>query len=144
MGQKLPPEDQAKRNNMNILGIDFGTKRIGLAWVQIGLDVILPFGVVEQISGQTIPEKLLSLIEKENINTLVIGLPLTLEDGTENPNTKRVRVFGDAVQKATGLPIVFVDERLTSFEADEMGGEASRDEKAAMVILQEYMQEHHS
>ena len=46
MGQKSPPEDQAKRNNMNILGIDFGTKRIGLAWVQIGLDVILPFGVV--------------------------------------------------------------------------------------------------
>jgi len=128
---------------MNILGIDYGQKNIGLAWMQEGLDVVLPFGVIqveknkEQAIDQQIKE-LKTLIEEQNIGIVVIGLPLTLEDGAENGNTQRVRAFGDSVKKKIGLPVTYVDERLTSFEADQMGGDASRDEKAAMVILQTY------
>lgn len=120
---------------MNILGIDFGTKNIGLAWVQEGLDVVLPYGVIpaDNIS------QLYTLIKEEGIAKLVIGLPVTLEDGSENANTARVRTFGELLAQDTGLPVVYIDERLSSFEADTMGGEASRDEKAAMVILQEYL-----
>lgn len=124
--------------NMNILGIDFGTKHIGLAWVQEGLDVVLPFGRIQ--NSKLIIQNLQDLIQKENIGKVVVGLPLTLEDGSENANTKRVRTFGEELQAATSLPVEYADERLTSFEADQMGGKASRDEKAAMVILQEYLQ----
>lgn len=123
---------------MNILGIDFGQKNIGLAWMQEGLDLILPYGNIRQNKREDIPSELLRLIKEEGIHKIVLGLPLTLDDGTENLNTKRVRAFGSALAEASELPVVFVDERLSSQAADDMGGEASRDEKAAMVILQNY------
>jgi len=117
---------------MNILGIDYGKKRIGLAWVQGGLDVVLPFGVTEE-------EGLPGLIKEEKIGKAVVGLPLGL-DGGENDNTKRVRKFVDVLKMQTGIPVEFVDERFTSQQADRMeGGTATRDEKSAMVILQSYL-----
>jgi len=123
---------------MNVIALDYGTKRIGLAWMQSGLDVVLPFGIIANKDIETTMKEIVSLIKEEHINLLIIGLPVTLEDGTENSNTKRVRAFADILKKHISIPIEFVDERLSSFEADEMGGSASRDEKAAMVILSTY------
>jgi len=127
--------DQEKKNNMNILGVDYGTKRIGLAWVQSGLDVVLPFGVVRNL------DELVQTIKKEKIDKVVFGLPLDLETMEENFNTRRIRKFADEVKKATNLEIEFADERLTTAEAMQMGGEATLDEKAAMLILQTYLEE---
>lgn len=124
---------------MNILGIDFGQKRIGLAWMQVGLDVILPFGVVQKTPDEVVPAELVELIKTERINKVVIGLPLGME-GEENTNTKRVRGFGEALQKQVDVPIEFIDERFTTHEANRMGGVASADEKAAMLILESYNQ----
>ncbi len=127
-----------RTSSMNILGIDYGQKNIGLAWMQLGLDVVLPFGrMTEKVPEKQI-EKIVSLIKEEKINRVAIGLPLTLEDGTENKNTERVRAFGEKIEEAAGVPVVYVDERLSSFEADDMGGDVTRDEKAAMVILETY------
>lgn len=123
---------------MNILGIDYGEKRIGLAWCQEGLDLVLPFGVIQKEKGDIGKEALKTLIEKERIDTIIFGLPIGL-DGTENENTKKIRAFADELKKETSVPIAFVDERFTSQQADRMGGDASRDEKAAMVILQSYL-----
>lgn len=123
---------------MNILGIDFGTKRIGLAWMQEGLDVVLPYGRIEQVNEQQTIEELYTLVNQEHIAKIVIGLPLTLEDGSENAHTKKIRRFAQVLHEKISLPVVFIDERLSSFQADDMGGEASRDEKAAMVILENY------
>lgn len=118
---------------MNILAIDYGDKRIGLAWAQMGLDVILPYGL---ITGGI--KELAALIKKEHIDKLVIGLPIGLSS-EENRNTEKVRKFADKLKKETDLPIEFVDERFSSAQADSMGGEVSRDEKSAMVILQSYI-----
>ncbi|MFZ2189933.1 MAG: Holliday junction resolvase RuvX [Candidatus Magasanikiibacteriota bacterium] len=118
---------------MNILGVDYGRKRIGLAWAQTGLDVVLPFGVVGN------KDELVELIKKEKINKVIFGLPLGLEDSSENDNTRRIRKFADEVKKATNLEIDFADERLTTVEAEEMGGGVSLDEKAAMLILQTWL-----
>tara|TARA_Y100001970_G_scaffold64570_1_gene82647 strand:+ start:225 stop:614 length:390 start_codon:yes stop_codon:yes gene_type:complete len=126
---------------MNILGIDFGTRRIGLAWMQTGLDIILPFGVIERGKSTGVPSELLERVKTENITKIVIGLPYTLEDKSENKNTARVRAFAKELEELSGVTVVFTDERLTSFEADTMGGEASRDEKAAMAILETYVDE---
>ncbi len=120
---------------MNILGVDYGRKRIGLAWVQEGLDVVLPYGVVGSL------KELVDLIEVEKIDKVVFGLPLTLEDLSENANTKRIRNFADEVKKQTGVEIDFADERLTTSEAMQMGGDATLDEKSAMLILETYLEE---
>ncbi|MDP2692462.1 MAG: Holliday junction resolvase RuvX [bacterium] len=117
---------------MNILGIDYGKKRIGLAWVQVGLDVVLPYGIVGNI------DELVELIKREGINKLVVGMPIGL-DGNENDNTARVRKFAEELINKTKLPLEFVDERFSSRQADSMGGDVSRDEKSAMVILQSYL-----
>jgi len=117
---------------MNILSIDYGKKRIGLAWVQEGLDVVLPYGVVKNM------EELTELIIKEKIDKLIVGFPVGLDD-KENANTKIVKEFALELKKKVNLPLEFVDERFSSAQADSMGGEVSRDEKAAMVILQSYL-----
>ncbi len=118
---------------MNILGVDYGRKRIGLAWMQTGLDVILPYGLVPSL------DQLVKLIKKEKIDKVVLGLPLGLENMGENENTKRIRKFADELKKQTGVEVDFADERLTTAEAMEMGGGVSLDEKAAMLILQTYL-----
>ncbi|OGH72268.1 MAG: hypothetical protein A3I93_03590 [Candidatus Magasanikbacteria bacterium RIFCSPLOWO2_02_FULL_43_22] len=85
--------------------------------------------------------ELVNLIKKEKIDKIVIGLPLGL-DGKENNNTTRVRKFVDDLKKEIKIPVDFVDERFTSAQADRMDGGmagASRDEKAAMVILESYL-----
>lgn len=124
---------------MNILGVDFGTKRIGLAWVNKDLGVVLPYG---QIRGKDREEMLLNLakfIKEEKIDKVVFGLPLTL-GGQESPNSRRVRTFVDELKKIINVQVDFYDERLSSFAADQMEGEASRDEKAAMIILTDYLE----
>ena len=123
---------------MNVLGIDYGKKRIGLAWVDTDLGVILPFGKILTTKGEFISKELIDLIEKEKANKIIIGLPIGL-DGKENENTKNVRKFGKELEIKVDLPIEFIDERFTSRQADAMGGGVSRDEKAAMLILESYL-----
>ena len=120
---------------MNILAIDYGKKRIGLAWMQTGLDIVLPFGTVNSL------EETIELIKKEKIDKVIFGLPFDLKSIEENDNTKRIRKFAEKVKKETEEEIDFADERFTTAEAREMGGDASLDEKAAMLILQTYLEE---
>ncbi|MBI2990490.1 MAG: Holliday junction resolvase RuvX [Candidatus Magasanikbacteria bacterium] len=130
---------------MNILGIDFGTKKCGLAWLQKGLDVVLPFGIIEEDSKfkpglkprESIKAQLLRIIKDENIGMMVFGLPFG-PDGSENDNTRRVRAFAEELKKELKVPVEFVGEEFTSQEAAGMGGDASLDEKAAMLILEAY------
>jgi putative Holliday junction resolvase len=123
---------------MNILGIDYGKKRSGLAWVQSGLDVVLPFGQVKAGDAGVQAQKIADVVEQEHIDRIVIGFPLGL-DGKENENTKRVRAFAAMLEGLTAVPIELVDERFTTAEANRMGGDVSPDEKAAMLIVQSYL-----
>ncbi|MBI5728466.1 MAG: Holliday junction resolvase RuvX [Candidatus Magasanikbacteria bacterium] len=121
---------------MNLLAIDYGSKNIGLAWVNTAVGVVLPFG---QIKNQKFKiQSLLELVERERIDMIVLGLPLGL-DGQENKNTKIVRSFAAELKRVVTVPVEFIDERFTSAQADRMESDGvSRDEKAAMVILQTY------
>lgn len=124
---------------MNILAIDFGTKRLGLAWSDTTLGVVLPYGLIE---GDTMPHKvtaLANLLKKERIDKIVVGYPLGT-DGKENKNTERVQKFVFELQKQTTLPIDYHDERFSSYGADSMGEGVTRDERSAMFILEGYLQ----
>lgn len=126
---------------MNILAIDYGSKNIGLAWCQKELGVVLPFGQLKDYKIERLKDYLVNLIEKEKVDKVIVGLPVGL-DGKENENTKKIRKFVSELKNQIDVPVDFVDERFTSAQADSMGGGtggASRDEKAAMVILQSYL-----
>jgi len=123
---------------MNILAIDYGSKNIGLAWCQMGVDLILPYGVVKNQKSKVISQ-LVEMIESEKIDLVVVGLPVGL-DGGENENTQMIREFGKELAEASGKKIEFVDERFTSQQADNTMGDVSRDEKSAMIILESYLE----
>lgn len=124
---------------MNILAIDYGTKRVGLSWSDTTLGVILPFGVVEKPSLKEKVRELKKILDKENIQRIVVGFPLGLK-GEENKNTERVKKFVFELQKNIDIEIEYQDERFSSIGADELGGGVSRDERAAMLILEGYLQ----
>jgi len=121
---------------MNMLGIDVGTKRIGLARVQTGLDVVLPFGVVAAADAF---EKISALVGDEHIETIVVGFPVGL-DGKASDMSDRVQTFVATLKQQVSVPVVCIDERFTTAQAQRMGGDASSDEKAAMLILQMYLE----
>ncbi len=128
-----------KNKSVNILAIDYGTKRLGLAWSDTTLGVVLPYGIVE---GDTLPRKvtaLANLLKKEHIDQIVIGFPLGT-NGEENTNTERVKKFVFELQKSITLPVEYHDERFSSYGADAMGEGVSRDERSAMFILEGYLQ----
>lgn len=125
---------------MNILGIDFGTKNIGLAWVDTGFGAVLPYGLIKDEKGKTKLAQLAELIKKERIEKVVIGLPMNLRGGDkENKNTERIREFAGEIKDLVDVPVEFMNEMFTSQQADRMGDGVSRDEKSAMIILEDYL-----
>ena len=124
---------------MNILAIDFGTKNIGLAWCDTGVGVVLPYGRIKNEELRMKNKELVNLIEKEKINKIVVGLPVGL-DGKENANTARVKKFVEEFKAQIDVPVEFFDERFSSQQADRMGDGVSRDEKSAMVVLEDYLE----
>ena len=124
---------------MNILGVDFGTKRIGLAWANKEVGVVLPYGQIRGADREEMMLKLAKFIKEEKIDKVVFGLPLSLV-GEESSNSRRVREFVDELKKNIDVPVDFYDERYSSFAADQMEGGTTRDEKAAMIILTDYLE----
>lgn len=118
---------------MNILAVDFGTKNIGLAWCDTGIGAPLPFGVSKNIGD------LVKIIKNEKIDKIIVGLPVGM-DGKENANTDRVKKFGLELQNLVDISVEYFDERLSSQAADRMEGGVTRDEKAAMIILEDWLQ----
>lgn len=132
---------------MNLLALDYGTRRVGVAGgdTQICLATPLPF-----LSAQPWPEFLEALkriIAARRIEKILIGLPLRM-DGSEGTAAQAARAFGEKVGAATGLPVEFSDERLSSVEAHQRLREAGRDARsartrvdsaAAAILLQDYL-----
>ena len=129
------------------LGLDVGRKRIGVAGCdRLGISV---HGITTIIrtSWQADMAELRALILERNIDTLVMGLPYNM-DGSLGYQAKQVQKFAYSATKQLGMILEFVDERLTSFEAEEMmrsQGISTRrnkemiDRKAAALILQQWL-----
>ncbi|MBI2443729.1 MAG: Holliday junction resolvase RuvX [Candidatus Magasanikbacteria bacterium] len=125
---------------MKLLGIDYGTKRIGLAWADTTLSAVLPFGVIAKQTAAAPLKEIQELIVNESIGKVIVGFPLGL-DGQENRNTDRVKQFAFTLQKALNIPVELFDERFTSQLADRLArSDVSRDELAATAILEGYLE----
>ncbi|MCX6798144.1 MAG: Holliday junction resolvase RuvX [Candidatus Falkowbacteria bacterium] len=120
---------------MTYLGIDWGEKRIGLALAEAETRLALPFKTVDNLG------EIIRTIEQRDVSIIVLGLPLKLSGlGEINPEWQK---FKDELEASTNLPVALIDERLSSKGADALIGsksdKASRDEIAAAIILQEYL-----
>lgn len=133
---------------MRILGLDIGEKRIGVAISDPAERVATPVTVLDarRVLGDGADLRRL-LGDYEDVELVVVGLPRSM-DGTEGPQAARTRVAAERIAGFTGLEIRFVDERLSSAEAErrmaETGADArarrgSVDMVAASILLQAYL-----
>lgn len=131
---------------MRYLAIDYGAKRTGLAVCDANELVVSPLSVLE--GPRNLAERIAQVVEAENIETVVVGWPLNM-DGSEGPQAQEVRAFAERMRKRVGVPVVFQDERLSSFGAEEKLRETGlskakrrqrRDALAAAEILRAFLE----
>ncbi len=121
-----------------VLGLDIGDARTGLASASV--IARLPEPIETLLSLDSLFEQLLLIIEREQAELIVIGLPRNMQ-GEETQQSKKIRTVGDKIAKVSGKPIVFVDESLSSRRADELLKTykgASQDSISACFILKEF------
>lgn len=130
-----------------ILGLDLGSKTIGLATADFTRQIATPRHTIARAKFTQDAEALLGFAVQEQIGLLVIGLPLNM-DGTEGPRCQSSRAFVRNLQKLTPLPVVFWDERLSTvavtrvmLEADLSRAKRAEhvDKLAAAYILQSFL-----
>lgn len=104
---------------MRYLAIDHGQKRTGLAISDASETLVSPHMVIQTTSQKELLRRVLEVLTAEDIDAIVIGLPLNM-DGSEGPRAKHVRQFVDVLGQHTDCPVLFQDERLSTFEADHL------------------------
>lgn len=138
---------------MRIFAVDYGRRRIGLAVCDAlgitvrGLDTVVRRGTAEEAAASVA----LEVRNAGGVERLVVGLPLHA-DGHESEMSAEARAFGETLARATGLPVEFYDESLTSWEAEEsLKGrkkslerarrEGDVDRAAAVAILRSFLRD---
>ena len=133
---------------MRWLSIDHGTKKIGLAFSDELEILSSPFEVWPQEESRTL-DRLARLCKEEGVQALAVGLPRH-KDGAESATAPAARAFGEDLAARTGLPVRFVNEHLSSAEAERLLRErgvkpekrkAMLDAAAAAVILSELLED---
>ncbi len=117
------------------LGIDWGEKRIGLAMADSETNIALPLRTVNTLT------EVLEVIEKENIREVIVGHPKKMSgEAADNPSWFN---FIKQLKEKCPCSIMLLDERLSSIAVDALVGEAkdkaNRDDVAATIILQDYL-----
>ena len=129
------------------LAIDFGLKRVGLAAAGPNSTMVFPLKTIFRTTRAAFFEELLATIQEENIEAIVLGLPLDM-DGNEQLISRQVRNFAASLARRVALPIYLENEVLTSFEAKDRLHDAgvfgSRrkkvlDQIAAVAILESFL-----
>jgi putative holliday junction resolvase len=130
------------------LGIDWGEKRIGLAYAdEVGIAVPLPAAVAASKKARL--QHIEAMIEQRGIQMIVCGYPLNM-NGSIGFKAKEVDVFIEAIEKRFRLPVHRIDERLSSHSVEQgLKGQKKKidrrsgeiDSRAAALILQDFIEE---
>ena len=128
-----------------ILGVDFGRKKTGTAFMDMDIKIPFPCRLIEESNARKVKRALMDIIEEKNIDTVVFGLPLS-DEGKESEWCAEIRRFSEFLIKSVKVDIVFVDEYGTSKEADFiLRGKKKKiknkanDLIAATLILENYL-----
>ena len=105
--------------NARLLGLDPGTKTIGLALSDVTLTIATPFDVIRRTKFTRDMERLRQIMAEHDVGALVIGLPISM-DGTEGPRCQSVRQFAANLLETIDAPMAFWDERLSTAAVQRM------------------------
>jgi putative Holliday junction resolvase len=122
------------KRDERLLGLDVGTKTIGLALSDVMRRIATPFETIRRKKFRDDAARLLQLAAAQGVGGLVIGLPLNL-DGSEGPSAQSIRAFVRNLQQLTDLPMTLWDERLSTAAAERMliAADASRKRRAEVI-----------
>lgn len=136
---------------MRALGIDYGERRIGVALSDPTGTIASPLPTLRKRRGKRPPYgRLEEIAEEHGVEAVVMGLPLT-SDGTEDEWTETVRAVGEKIGERLGVPVHYMDERMTSARAErtvrrrlglpkeEREKKERVDAAAAVLILQSWL-----
>ncbi|MGE3832290.1 MAG: Holliday junction resolvase RuvX [Parvibaculaceae bacterium] len=127
-----------------VLGLDLGTKTIGVALSDITRRIASPLETISRTKFTADAQRLLAIADQYKATLFVLGLPLNM-DGSEGPRAQSTRAFARNLSRLTPIPIMFWDERLSTAAVERMLIEADRsrqkraeiiDKLAAAYILQ--------
>jgi putative holliday junction resolvase len=121
-----------------ILALDFGEARCGCALSDPTGTLATPLEAVEQPGTRRGLATIADLVHDREVERVVIGLPLTLS-GEEGPQARATREFATRLAELVDVPIELHDERLTTRQAERMGGGADADSRAAAHMLVSYL-----
>ncbi len=134
---------------ISALGLDVGTKRIGVAGCDRTGLIATGITTIERTRFERDVEQIKQLIGEREVTILVIGLPYSM-DGSLGFQAKQTKKFAKRIAKILQLPVEYTDERLTSYQAEQMIIAENRspsrnkgliDRKAAAIILQQWLDE---
>jgi putative Holliday junction resolvase len=123
---------------VRVLALDHGTVRTGVAVSDPTGTLARPLTVVANVDRDAGFAALLGIIGDEAPERIVVGLPVSL-DGAERDQAARARAFAARLAAAVDIPVALYDERFTSKLADQRGGRAARDARAAATLLEDYL-----
>jgi putative holliday junction resolvase len=123
---------------VRVLALDHGTVRTGVAVSDPTGTLARPLTVVENVDRDAGFAMLLGIIGDEAPGSIVVGLPVSL-DGAERDQAARARAFAARLAAAVDIPVALYDDRFTSTLADQRGGRAARDARAAATLLEDYL-----
>lgn len=132
---------------MRIMAIDYGDRRIGLAFSDVSATLCGEAFTVEEWDMEKAARRIADEARLRNTGALVLGLPKNM-DGTEGPRAEKSRAFAEMLRVESGLPVVLWDERRSSVEAHNIlraNGKREKKHKktvdavAAALILEGYL-----
>jgi putative Holliday junction resolvase len=130
-----------------MLGVDTGTKRVGLAICDADRIIASPLETLDRCGPEREAQFYRNLIARESVVGIVIGLPMHT-DGREGVKAQEARTYGNWLAQITALPVEYADERFTTVHAESALWAAGlthqkrkvrRDRVAAQIMLQAYL-----
>ena len=151
------------RGGAKILALDYGRTKIGMAVADAEARIAEPHDTLERVNRNEDMRRLREFVRDHHVKQIVVGLPLRL-DGSAGDMADEARRFAERLRKQIGVPVELVDERLTSWQAEQIleqefgrrithqetprgrrkitrtsDGKYTVDSIAAMLILREYL-----
>ena len=129
--EDLPPH---LGRDARLLGLDVGTKTIGMALSDVTRSVATPFDTIRRSKFTADAKTIREVVEKNQVGALVIGFPLNL-DGSEGPRAQSTRAFARNLAAHVTVPVVFWDERLSTAAVERhlIEADASRKRRAEVI-----------
>jgi putative Holliday junction resolvase len=123
---------------LRVLALDYGAARCGVAISDPTGTLATPLEPVLQPATKNGLKRLVALVRETGATRIVVGVPVSLS-GADSAQTRETRQFADRLRAAVPVPVELYDERFTTSLAEQAGGSAALDSRAAAVLLDEWL-----